>query len=39
MSNPLDEISLRLLGIMYFNQNDFGRAIPNLADPFHSNSI
>ena len=31
MSNPLDEISLRLLGIMYFNQNDFGRAIPNLA--------
>ena len=31
MSNPLDEISLRLLGIMYFNQNDFGKAIPNLA--------
>ena len=31
MSNPLDEISLRLLGIMYFNQDDFGKAIPNLA--------
>ena len=31
MSNPLDKLSLRLLGIMYFNQNDFGRAIPNLA--------
>ena len=31
MSNPLDQTSLRLLGFMYFNQNDFVKAISNLA--------
>ena len=31
MSNPLDETSLRLLGFMFFNQNDYGKAIPHLA--------
>ena len=30
ISNPLDQISLRLLGVMYFNQNDYSNAIPNL---------
>ena len=31
MSNPIDETSLRLLGFMFFNQNDYGKAIPHLA--------